>query len=54
MMNAKDDEAEGSRRILPTKQIKIRKIAYNHLQEKKDETCSKEQVTTVQERIQDE
>ena len=22
---------------------------YNHLQEKKDETCSKEQVTTVQE-----
>ena len=27
---------------------------YNHLQAKKDETCSEEQVTTVQERIQDE
>ena len=26
---------------------------YNHLQEKKDETCSKEQVTKVQEIIQD-
>ena len=32
----------------------IRKIAYNHLQEKKDETCSKEQVMTVQEIIQNE
>ena len=27
---------------------------HNHLQENKDETCSEEQVTTVQERIQDE
>ena len=27
---------------------------HNRLQAKKDETCSKEQVTTVQERIQDE
>ena len=26
----------------------------NHIQEKKDETCSKEQVTTVQEIIQNE
>ena len=31
----------------------VRKIAYNHLQEKKDETCFEEQVTTVQEIIQD-
>ena len=28
-------------------------IAYNRLQEKKDETCSEEQVMTVQEIIQD-
>ena len=34
--------------------LTCRKIAYNRLQEKVDETCSKEQVTTVQERIQDE
>ena len=27
---------------------------YNHLKEKKDETCSEEQVKTIQERIQDE
>ena len=27
---------------------------HNHLQEKKDETCSEEQVTTVREIIQDE
>ena len=27
---------------------------HNHLQEKKDETCSKEQVTTISEIIQDE
>ena len=27
---------------------------HNRLQAKKDETCSEEQVTTVQERIQDE
>ena len=27
---------------------------HNHLQEKKDEICSKEQVTTIQEIIQDE
>ena len=27
---------------------------HNHLKENKDETCSKEQVTTIQERIQDE
>ena len=50
-MNEEDDEAE---RSLPMKQIKIRKIVYNHLQEKKDETCSEEQVTIVQERIQNE
>ena len=29
-------------------------IMYNHLQAKKDETRSQEQVTTVQQRIQDE
>ena len=32
--------------------LTCRKIAYNRLQEKVDETCSKEQVTTVQEIIQ--
>ena len=52
--NEEYNEAEGSRRSLPTKQIKIRKIAYNHLQAKKDETCSEEQVTTAQEIIQSE
>ena len=30
------------------------KDLYNRLQEKKDDTCSEEQVTIVQERIQDE
>ena len=34
--------------------LTCRKDTYNHLQENKDETCSEEQVTTVQERIQDE
>ena len=28
-------------------------FVHNHLQEKKDETCSKEKVTTVREIIQD-
>ena len=28
--------------------LTCRKIMYNHLQEKKNETCSEEQVTTVQ------
>ena len=30
----------------------VGKIVYNHLQEKKDETCSKEQVITVQDSLQ--
>ena len=30
--------------------LTCRKIMYNHLQEKKDVTCSEEQVMTVQER----
>ena len=34
--------------------LTCRKIVYNHPQEKKDETCSEEQVMTVQEIIQDE
>ena len=34
--------------------IQLMHIAYNRLQEKKDETCSEEQVMTVRERIQDE
>ena len=31
--------------------LTCRKIVYNHLQEKKDETCSEEQVMTVREII---
>ena len=34
--------------------LTCRKIVHNHLQENKDETCSKEQVTIVQEIIQNE
>ena len=34
--------------------LTCRNTMYNHLKEKKDETCSEEQVTTIQERIQDE
>ena len=34
--------------------LMCRNIAYNHLLEEKDETCSEEQVMTVQKIIQDE
>ena len=34
--------------------LMCRNIAYNHLPEEKDETCSEEQVMTVREIIQDE
>ena len=40
--------------IIQLVHLTCRKIVYNHLQEKKDETCFEEQVTTVQEIIQNE
>ena len=53
VMNEYDDEVKGSRRSLPMKRIKgilnVGKIVYNRIQEKKDETCSEEQVKTVRE-----
>ena len=32
--------------------LTCRKVLYNHLQEKEDETCSKEQVMTIQDSLQ--
>ena len=49
IMNEEDDEAKDSRRSLPTKQIKIRKIAYIiTYKQRRMKTCSEEQVTTFQ------
>ena len=49
IMNEEDNEAEGSRISLPTKQINIRKNAYIiAYKQRRMKTCSKEQVTTFQ------